>query len=744
MQPSLFPHLTSTPDGQDSRADSGAHGASLDLRQQLNDAQYEAATTIDGPILVVAGAGSGKTRTIVYRLVHLLSRNIAPDRILLLTFTRKAAQEMLWRASILLDESCRQVTGGTFHGVANLLLRRYGHHLGYDSNFTILDRSDAEGIINILKSSLSLGGAGKRFPSKRIIINIISKSVNKQIGLEDLVADEFSHLLEFMDDILLLREPYETFKFEHGLMDYDDLLINWRRVLTADPGVRQEIAQRFSHIMVDEYQDTNPIQAEIVRLLAHNHDNVMAVGDDSQSVYSFRGADFRNIMNFPRLFPDTRIIKLEENYRSTQPILTLANGIIDQATEKYTKVLYSRIEGKEKPQLYPARDETAEAAFVVKKILARQDDGLLLSDMAVLFRSGFHSFKLEIELSHHHIPYEKRGGLKLTESAHIKDLISYFRVQVNPYDNLSWNRILLMLDKIGPKTAQKILIAIKTADNPLAGLADFPAAKSWQAGFKALVELFSTLQEPGLSPAVQFERLLEYYQPIFERLYYDDYPKRSRDLDQLRTIIEGYDNLTAFVADTALDPPDIAGQVDTTDKLVLSTVHSAKGLEWDTVFVISLAEGKFPHAYSQPGEQQEEERRLFYVAATRAKNHLFLTYPCEMTTMDRKRARANLTPFLTDVSPGLYELIAGKSPAYGVAAPLTGPRRSMAERFGTAASPKARLDLNMLRKGMLVKHPFFGQGEIEELSGPRSVKVHFAKHGRKTLHLDYAKLELVK
>jgi len=495
--------------------------------------------------------------------------------------------------------------------------------------------------------------------------------------------------------------------------------------------------------MVDEYQDTNSIQAVIVRLLAYNHDNVMAVGDDSQSVYSFRGADFRNIMNFPRLFPDTRIIKLEENYRSTQPILTLANGIIDQATEKYTKVLYSRIEGKDKPQLYPARDEAAEAAFVVKKILARQDEGLALSDMAVLFRSGFHSFKLEIELGHHQIPYEKRGGLKLTESAHIKDLISYFRVLVNPYDNLSWNRILLMLDKIGPKTAQKILATIKAADDPLAGLADFSAGKSWQAGFKALVELFNGLQEPGLSPIDQFERLLEYYQPVFERLYYDDYPKRSRDLEQLRTIIEGYDNLVAFVADTALDPPEIVGRTDATDKLVLSTVHSAKGLEWDTVFVINLAEGKFPHAYSQPGEQQEEERRLFYVAATRAKNHLFLTYPCEVTTVDRKRARANLTPFLVNISPGLYELIARQSSPYSAAAPFTTARRSMADRFGGGTAPKARLDASRLKKGVSVKHPFFGRGEIEEMSGPRSVTVHFAKHGRKTLHLDFAKLELV-
>jgi DNA helicase-2/ATP-dependent DNA helicase PcrA len=256
--------------------------------------------------------------------------------------------------------------------------------------------------------------------------------------------------------------------------------------------------------------------------------------------------------------------------------------------------------------------------------------------------------------------------------------------------------------------------------------------------------MFNGLQELGLSPIVQFERLLDYYQPIFERLYYDDYPKRSRDLEQLRTIIEGYENLAAFVADTALDPPEIVGRTDVNDKLVLSTVHSAKGLEWDTVFVINLAEGKFPHAYSQPGEQQEEERRLFYVAATRAKNHLFLTYPSEVTTVDRKRARANLTPFLADISPGLYELVARQSPLYSAAVPYTTARRGMSDRIGGGTVPKARLDASRLKKGDSVKHPFFGRGEIEELSGPRSVIVHFAKHGRKTLHLDFAKLELVK
>jgi DNA helicase-2/ATP-dependent DNA helicase PcrA len=736
MQPSLLPHADNIQAAPEGRKPEATGITTIDLRQALNPAQYEAATTVDGPLLVVAGAGSGKTRTLVYRMVHLVSLGIAPDRILLLTFTRKAAQEMLWRAGKLLDASCHRVTGGTFHGIANMLLRRYGHHLGYDANFTILDRADAEGIVNILKSSLSLGGAGKRFPSKHVIVNIISKAVNKAVPIEELMADEYGHLLEFLSEIQLLREHYEQFKFEHGLMDYDDLLVNWQRLLAGNATVRQEIGQRFTHIMVDEYQDTNPIQADIVRLLASYHDNVMAVGDDSQSIYSFRGADFRNIINFPRLFPATRIIKLEENYRSTQPILTLANAIIDQATEKYTKALYTRIEDGRKPQLYSARDETAEAAYVVRKIQALRDEGLALHDMAVLFRSGFHSFKLEIELASHHIPYEKRGGLKLTESAHVKDMISYFRVLVNPYDNLSWNRILLLLDKIGPKTAHKILAVVKAADDPIEALATYPAVGKWQAGFIELVAFVRDLRTKNETPADQFEQVFAYYRPIFERIYYDDYPKRSRDLEQLRTIIAGYDNLVAFVADTALEPPELEAETKTADRLVLSTVHSAKGLEWHTVFVINLADGKFPHAYTMPGEQQEEERRLFYVAVTRAKKRLFLTYPCEITTADRKRARATLTPFLSRIPAGAYESMAQPSSAYTYtpSAPLTAAARS-----GGRAGIR---DVGLLHKGMAVIHPFFGRGEVEAMVGPRSVTVLFAKHGRKTLHLDYAKLEL--
>ncbi len=746
MQKTLFPE--NPPSVQANKEPEGKKTVS---RKDLNSAQYEAVTHRDGPLLVIAGAGSGKTRTLVHRVAYLLQQDILPENLLLLTFTRRAAQEMLWRAGFLLDESCQNVTGGTFHAVANMLLRRYGYLIGYSPNFTIIDRSDAEGIINILKSSLSLAGAGKRFPTKRVILNIISKAVNRSMDLESLLFDEYEHLEEFLNDIFLLRDHYKKFKFDHSLMDYDDLLVNLKKVLQENRNVQQEISTRFRYIMVDEYQDTNAIQAEIVRLMAAAHNNVMAVGDDSQSIYSFRGADFRNIMDFPRIFPNARIIKLEENYRSTQPILSMANAIIEQADEKYTKALFTRVEGGTRPELYSAADAGAEAAFVVEKISQLRQEGIALKEMAVLFRSGFHSYKLEIELANRGISFEKRGGLKLTESAHIKDLLSYLRILFNDQDNLSWNRVLLLLDKVGPKTAEKILAAIRNADEPFAALAAYPAGPGWRKGLAELTALFQKLKDPVLSPTEQFEIISEYYQPIFERIYYDDYPKRSRDIEQLKTIIAGYDSLAAFVDDTALEPPESAVVEDNSDRLVLSTIHSAKGLEWDTVFIISLAEGKFPVSQALPGEQWEEERRLLYVAATRAKRRLYMTYPREVMSVDRQFSRARLSPFLAEISPGLY-LSSGKSPGTGEGfgdysgSPAFSKVRSRVRRTPAAIlrdSSKLQ-DTSTIAQGQTVQHPFFGRGTVDKVTGERTLEVVFDRHGRKALHLDYAKLEMVK
>ncbi|MBW2484355.1 MAG: ATP-dependent helicase, partial [Deltaproteobacteria bacterium] len=569
--------------------------------------------------------------------------------------------------------------------------------------------------------------------------------------LESLLFDEFEHLEEFLGDIILLRDHYEKFKFDHGLMDYDDLLVNLKKVLQENQHVQREISARFRYIMVDEYQDTNAIQAEIVRLMAVIHNNVMAVGDDSQSIYSFRGADFRNIMDFPRIFSNARIIKLEENYRSTQPILSMTNAIIEQADEKYTKALFTRVEGGSRPELYNAADAGEEAAFIVEKIRQLQKDDHALQEMAVLFRSGFHSYKLEIELAQKGIPFEKRGGLKLTESAHIKDLLSYLRILVNNQDNLSWNRILLLLDKVGPKTAEKVLEALKDAEEPFAALAEYPAAPGWRKGLTELVAVFKSLRDPALSPVELFEIISEYYQPIFERIYYDDYPKRSRDIEQLKSIIAAYDSLAAFVDDTALEPPESVVIKDNSDRLVLSTIHSAKGLEWDTVFIISLAEGKFPVSQALPGEQWEEERRLLYVAATRARSRLYMTYPREVMSVDRQFSRARVSPFLAEITAGLY-LSSGKSQGkingfndYSSNHSFTRERRGRRSMSAVISQNKSKLrDTSTIAQGQAVLHPFFGRGTVDKVTGERTLEVVFDRHGRKSLHLDYAKLELAK
>ncbi len=694
-------------------------------------------------MLVIAGAGSGKTRTLVYRVARLLEQGVAPEQILLLTFTRKSAQEMLWRAGRLLNDSCSRVVGGTFHGTANLLLRRYGAALGFGSNFTIIDRSDAEGIINLLKSSLGLTGRDLQFPSRRIIINMISGAVNKSIPLADLIHRQFVHLSEHIDDLLKLQQSYQEFKFTHGLMDYDDLLVNWKRLLAEVPEARQAMAASFSHIMVDEYQDTNLVQAEIVRLLAYGHDNVMVVGDDSQSIYSFRGADFYNIMRFPKLFPETTIIKLEENYRSTQPILSLTNDIICHAADKYSKTLFTRLEGMVKPLLFAAADEREEARFVTEKIKELVAGGVRRQEIAVLFRSGFHSYKLEIELAGGGVEFEKRGGLKLTESAHMKDVLSFFRLLVNPRDNLSWNRVLLHLDKVGPKTADKIAHALGQSSEPFALLARYPAGgKTWESGLQRLALLFADLQREPL-PATAYGFVLSYYQPLFERLYHDDYPKRQRDLEQLQAIVGEYGDIPSFVDDTALDPPETSSsrRAEDQERLVLSTIHSAKGLEWEAVFVIGLAEGRFPHAKAEQGEGWEEERRLLYVAATRAKSSLYLSYPKELMTPDRQFRRVGMSPFLAELKGGLFERLEEKKPPRSAS---FAAYRGAGDEFGSSFRKKEnRAATPDLVKGTPVNHAFFGIGVVTERPSGRSVIVHFERHGVKTLHLDYAKLTIV-
>lgn len=604
---------------------------SLDYAAALNPQQLAAVTAADGPSLVIAGAGSGKTRTLIYRVAYLIDKGVDPTSILLLTFTRKAAQEMLQRAGLLIGARSERVAGGTFHSVANMLLRRYGRSIGLEPGFTILDRGDAEDLIALMRNQLGLNEKDKRFPRKGTIAEIFSKCENTLASLEDVLLGEFVHFAEHLNDLDKLKNAYVAAKRQKQLLDYDDLLAKLRELLGAHEPTRQAVSQNFRYILVDEYQDTNRLQADLVRKLAATHENVMAVGDDAQSIYAFRGATFRNIMDFPALFPGTTVYKLEENYRSTQPILNLANEIIQGATEKYAKHLFTRKLDGPLPALVQAAGENAQSRFIAQRILELREEGVPLDEIAVLFRSSFHSFDLEIELSRRNLPFVKRGGFKFIETSHVKDLLAHLRVIENPLDAVSWNRLLMLVEGVGPKKAQDLIASFVRSEQPLAVLREVSGRSS-----RPLKDLAIMLEEAArsasLTPAEQVNEVYRYYLPILKE-HYDDYPKRMRDLEHLYTIAERYAGLNDFLADLALEPPDAsvadveAGDRDD-ERLVLSTIHSAKGLEWQCVFVIWVVDGRFPSAYSFTSDEElEEERRLFYVAVTRAKKHLHLTYP---------------------------------------------------------------------------------------------------------------------
>jgi DNA helicase II / ATP-dependent DNA helicase PcrA len=641
--------------------DAGPRTLSLDYAAALNPQQLAAVTAGDGPSLVIAGAGSGKTRTLVYRVAYLIDSGVDPSNILLLTFTRKSAQEMLQRAGELIGTRSERVCGGTFHSVANMLLRRYGRGVGLEPGFTILDRSDAEDLIALVRSQLGLNEKDKRFPRKSTIAEIFSKSENTLRSLDDILMEEFSHFADHLDALGQLQTGYRAAKRQRQLVDYDDLLVLLRQLLTQDTTARQSIARLYRYILVDEYQDTNRLQADVIRNLAVSHQNVMVVGDDSQSIYAFRGATFKNIMEFPTLFPGTTIYKLEENYRSTQPILNLANSIIEQAAEKYTKHLFTRKLDGPLPTLAEAAGENAQSRFIAQKILELREEGVPLNEVAVLFRSSFHSFDLEIELSRRGLPFIKRGGVKFIETAHVKDLLAHLRVVANPFDTVSWHRVLMLVEGVGPKKAQDLLTTLVKSGKPYETLRAVTGRSA--QGLKNLADSLETLSgAEDKRTAQQVSHIYEYYLPILKEQY-DDYPKRIRDLDHLHTIAEGYPQVDTFLSDLALEPPDSAVDVDAPDRdeerMVLSTIHSAKGLEWQCVFVIWVVDGKFPSLYSfVTDEELEEERRLFYVAVTRAKRHLYLTYPINVFDKGSGMLLSKPTRFLDPVSPDLFDQLA--------------------------------------------------------------------------------------
>jgi len=640
-------------------ADAPVRPLTRDYAQELNPQQLAAVEVVNGPALVIAGAGSGKTRVLVYRVARLIDMGVDPASILLLTFTRKAAQEMLARVGLLIGPQSDRVMGGTFHSVANILLRRYGRSIGLEPGFTILDRGDSEDLVNLVRGQIGLVETGKRFPRKRTIADMFSKCANTLQSLDDVLLNEYSHFGDFLPDLTKLQEGYETTKRQRQLVDYDDLLLRLRELLTVDERARRMISETYRYILVDEYQDTNRLQAEVVRNVASTHDNVMVVGDDSQSIYAFRGATFRNIMDFPTLFPGARIFKLEENYRSTQSVLGLANAIIDGAAEKYSKTLFTNKEGGERPALVQAIGENPQSRFIAQKILELREEGVPLNDIAVLFRSSFHAFDLEVELSKRDVPFLKRGGFKFIETAHVKDLLAHLRVIYNPQDTVSWNRSLLLINGVGPKKAKDLVARLVNADTP-SGVLREGAGKS-SLGLRNLAAALDAVghADEGL-PTDHINHILEYYFPILKDQY-DDYPKRIRDLEHLHVMAERYSTLEDFLADLTLEPPDESVlDIDAPDRdderLILSTIHSAKGLEWRCVFVIWLVDGRFPSSYSfLTDDELEEERRLLYVAVTRAKQHLYMTFPINVYDKVTGSVLSKPSRFLDEVPADLVD-----------------------------------------------------------------------------------------
>ena len=597
--------------------------------EDLNDAQRAAIEHTEGPLLVIAGAGSGKTRTLTHRVARLVSAGVPPAAILLLTFTRKASQEMLQRATRLLDNRCERVSGGTFHSFSNLKLRQYASCLSLSPDFAILDRSDAEDLIGLIRKETD-GSPGRPLPRKNTLADIFSRAVNKVLPIEEVVFADYPHFSELTETLVSMFGEYTRRKREHHFLDYDDLLICFQRLLQDFPDVRRRISSGHQYIMVDEYQDTNKIQAQILYLLTDATRNIMVVGDDSQSIYAFRGANFRNIMEFPSLFPNTRIIGLEENYRSTQPILDLTNIVIERAREKYSKHLFTRKVGGAIPQMIETEDENTQSRWVVERVVDLRSRGVCLREMAVLFRAGYHSFDLEIELAREGIPFIKVGGFKFTESAHIKDTLAHLRVVANPYDRISWYRILQLVEKVGPRNAQRIYEAIVQAK---AGLDGLFMLKVKNPEIDRLKALYRAIDAAAMPVAEMGAAVIQYYLPILKRSF-DDHPRRTKDLEQLLGIMERYGRLEPFLTDMALEPPNISAENrlyaerDDEDRLVLSTIHSAKGLEWHSVFVIWALDGRFPSLHAQSSEEDmEEELRLMYVAATRAREGLVFTYP---------------------------------------------------------------------------------------------------------------------
>ena len=645
--------------------DTSSYKQIVDYEKELNEEQLKVVMAGPGPILVIAGAGSGKTRVVTYRVARLLEQGVSPNGILLLTFTNKAAREMLHRVEHLIKIDTRYIWGGTFHHIGNLILRQNAGRIGYRGHFTILDNEDAKDLIEVVTKDAKIDRKERRFPKGQVLKEIFSHAANTMDTVGGSIKERYPYFIDILYEITMLEKRYQEKKRAMNAMDFDDLLVYWHRILKDDEALRQFYASTFSHILVDEYQDTNKIQAEIVDFMGAINRNVTVVGDDAQSIYSFRGANFQNILEFPRRYPDAQVFKLETNYRSTPEILGLANNSIAHNLKQFEKNLRAVKKPGPTPVLSPMRDVLQQAEFVAQRILELRDEGVPLDQIAVLYRAHYHCMELQMELTRRDIPFEVRSGLRFFEQAHIKDVVAHMRVMANPTDEISWKRILKMAPHVGKKTADRTYEYLKTAEDPIQlfitkkigdQLKNIPQEnlEAWSKLFKELDALKAQEALSGMISAV-----LEHGYADYLKLNFPNHESRLEDLTQLMNFSTKYQSLITFLSELSL-MSGVAGEEIVSagyddERVVLSTVHQAKGLEWKAVFVIWCAEGRFPNPKAIEEGALEEERRLFYVASTRAMDQLYLCYP--LTVFDKQVGLVILKPsrFISELKPIHYE-----------------------------------------------------------------------------------------
>jgi len=665
-------------------------------KSELNEEQFRVVTAPPKAALIIAGAGTGKTRAITYRVAYLIEQGVSPQRILLATFTSLNRSRCSRRVEALTgSNNVHRVWGGTFHRIGNLILRRHAVSIGYDSNYSILDSEDAKEFINVCIEDAAIDTKAKRFPKAEVVQDIISYANNTDTPIDEIVIDKYPYFELLTQQIKRVDAIYQQRKQERNVMDYDDLLLNWKRLLIEKPEIAAVYAEQFQHIMVDEYQDTNRLQAEIIDLMAMKHKNVMVVGDDAQSIFAWRGAHFANIYEFPKRYPDAQVFKLETNYRSTPEILGLANVSIANNHKQFPKLLAAVKRSRDmKPVLVPCSDVEQQSAFIASRILELRDEGTSLEDIAVIYRSHYHSVELQLELSRRNIPYRVQSGVRFFEQAHIKDVVSYLRIIVNPRDELAWKRVLKMIPGVGNATANRVYEALmlQSPDAEARALARAECVpeneelvspsltvgllqampklrdKATWRSFVVLLELLSS-QENRNNPSKQISLILENGYESYLQENFENADARAEDIRGLALYAQRYDSTDTFLSELALlsteqfkEPTPLVGEEvvsgsEDDELLTLTSVHQAKGLEWKAVFMIWAAEGKFPSPRSlREIDSEEEERRLWYVSLTRAKDELYITYPLMMTDYNRQTVLQKPSRFITECPPAMFEI----------------------------------------------------------------------------------------